>query len=166
MGTDESQGASQYRTWGRNRALRYKGHDYAAPTPCFITFCTAKKQPLLRGTLADALQSHIISIGHQWRFRLWAWCIMPDHVHVVTAPHGNERSLSDFVGAVKSLATKTAREMGLREKLWQSAFHDRILRPSERPEELAAYIVANPVRKGLIREGEKWPWAYLDPEAI
>jgi REP element-mobilizing transposase RayT len=163
---DNSQDASQYRTWRRNRALRYKGHDYADPYPCFVTFCTADKQSLLRDKLADALQSHMISIGQKWQFRLWAWCIMPDHVHVIAVPQGNGRSLSDFVGAVKSLATKTAREMEQRDKLWQSGFYDRILRPSERPEELAAYIVANPVRRGLIREGEKWPWAYLDPEAI
>jgi len=56
--------------------------------------------------------------------------------------------------------------MGRPGGLWQIGFHDRILRPTERPEVIAAYIVGNPVRKGLIREGERWPWVYLDPETL
>ena len=50
--------------------------------------------------------------------------------------------------------------------LWQRGFYDRVLRADENPEQIAAYTVANPVRKGLIKEGESWPWAYLDPQAI
>jgi len=56
--------------------------------------------------------------------------------------------------------------MGRPGGLWQIGFHDRILRPTERPEVIAAYIVGNPVHKGLIRDGERWPWVYLDPETL
>jgi len=91
---------------------------------------------------------------------------MPDHVHVVIEPPGNGPSVSDFVRSVKGRATVSARRLGLASRLWQGGFHDHVLRQSERPTAIAAYVVGNPVRKGLIREGEDWPWAYLDPEAL
>jgi REP element-mobilizing transposase RayT len=91
---------------------------------------------------------------------------MPDHWHAIIAPPGEKRTVSDLVGAVKSLATRTARRMGLKPPLWQRGFHDRVLRADEGPENFAVYVVANPVRKGLVKEGESWPWAYLNPQAL
>ncbi|HUU10097.1 MAG TPA: transposase [Phycisphaerae bacterium] len=146
--------------------MRLKGYDYSNPAPCLVTFCTADKKPVLCGKLAHAIQEHLKSAALRWGFRLWAWCIMPDHVHLVVGAPGTDRTVSDFVGAVKSLAAKANRDMGGPGGLWQTGFHDRILRPTERPEVIAAYIVGNPVRKGLIRDGERWPWAYLDPDAL
>jgi putative transposase len=105
-------------------------------------------------------------MAEDWGFRVWCWCIMPDHWHAIIAPPGEKRTVSDLVGAVKSLATRTARRMGLKPPLWQRGFHDRVLRADEGPENFAVYVVANPVRKGLVKEGESWPWAYLNPQAL
>jgi len=158
--------AACYHTWGRNRSPRLKGFDYSQPCAVFVTICTADRRPILKGRLADAVQEELKNVAKQWGFRIWCWCIMPDHWHAIIGPPGQKRTVSDFVGAVKNLTTRTVRRMGMEFPLWQRGFHDRVLREDEKPENLAAYVVANPVRKGLIKEGESWPWAYLDPEAL
>ena len=155
-----------YKTWGRSRSIRLKGHDYVASHACLVTFCTANRRRLLRGALADRVQEHLVALAKRGPFRLWAWCIMPDHIHAVVAPPGDGAGVSDFVRLVKGRATASARKLGFPGRLWQRGFHDRVLRPSEKPEVMAAYIVGNPTRKGLIGEEEKWPWAYLDPDAL
>ena len=163
---DPADGEKHYRTWGRNRSPRLKGFDYSQPCAVFVTVCTADRRPLLKGRLADTIQEQLRHVAKQWGFRLWCWCILPDHWHAIVGSPGEKRTVSDLVGAVKSMATRTSRRMEIESPLWQRGFHDRVLRGDEKPGILAAYVVANPVRKGLIQEGESWPWAYLDPEAL
>ena len=163
---DPADGEKHYRTWGRNRSPRLKGFDYSQPCAVFVTVCTADRRPLLKGRLADTIQEQLRHVAKQWGFRIWCWCIMPDHWHAVVGSPGEKRTVSDLVGAVKSMATRTSRRMKFKPPLWQRGFYDRVLRADEKPEQIAAYTVANPVRKGLIKEGESWPWAYLDPQAI
>jgi REP element-mobilizing transposase RayT len=163
---DPADGEKHYRTWGRNRSPRLKGFDYSQPCAVFITICTADRRPLLKDRLADALQEQLKHMAKHWEFRIWCWCIMPDHWHAIVGPPGEKRTVSDLVGAVKSLATRTARRMGFKLPLWQRGFYDRVLRADEKPEKIAAYPVANPMRKGLIKEGGSWPWAYFDTQAL
>jgi putative transposase len=49
-------------------------------------------------------------------------------------------------------------------KLWQDNYYDHILRKTEDAAGIARYILANPVRKGLVREPEEYQWlGLLDP---
>jgi REP element-mobilizing transposase RayT len=78
-----------------------------------------------------------------------AWVVMPDHFHwLIELQRG---SLSGLMQRTKSLSTKsvnlcTGRKVGL----WQQGFHDRALRREEDLVKLARYIVANPLRAGLV----------------
>ena len=44
------------------------------------------------------------------------------------------------------------------EPLWQEGFYDRILRSQECTRSVARYILANPVRAGLVRHPRAWPF--------
>lgn len=82
-----------------------------------------------------------------------AFVVMPDHVHWLMQL-GERAFLSDVVAAVKGV---TAHALGGR--IWQSGFHDHALRQEEDLPALARYIVANPLRAGLVaRVGDYSHW--------
>lgn len=72
-----------------------------------------------------------------------AFVVMPDHLRWLMQLEAD--SLSGVVGAVKSL---TSHRLG--RPVWQNGFHDHALRQEEDLAEVARYIVANPLRAGLV----------------
>ena len=78
-----------------------------------------------------------------------AWVVMPDHFHwLIELRQGN---LGELMQKTKSLASKAVnRAVGRQVRLWQPGFHDRALRRDEDLVKLARYVVANPLRAGLV----------------
>jgi len=77
---------------------------------------------------------------------------MPDHLHMLIGVPGDAQ-LSNLIRNFKRITTRIANIS------WQRNFFDHRLRHDESLDEKAAYIRANPVRAGLIAEGEEWPYA-------
>lgn len=87
-----------------------------------------------------------------------AWVLMPDHVHwlIQLGDHG---SLSDVISRLKSASARGAnRAMGRRGSLWAPAFHDHALRAEEDLRHSARYVIANPVRAGLVKRVGDYPF--------
>ncbi|MFO8084248.1 MAG: transposase [Desulfobacterales bacterium] len=82
---------------------------------------------------------------------------MPDHLHWLLVL-GRQKTLSDVV---KLLKGRTARKMNLslnrKGKLWQRAYYDHALRKDEDVRKLARYIVANPLRAGIVNKIGDYP---------
>ena len=85
-----------------------------------------------------------------------AWVLMPDHLHwLIALQHG---SLSDLMRRIKGRSAKHINELTKRQgKLWQDGFHDRALRREEDLLPAARYIVANPLRAGLVSRVGDYP---------
>ena len=77
---------------------------------------------------------------------------MPDHLHMLIGVRGDAQ-LSNLIRDFKRITNRIAKID------WQRNFFDHRVRHDESPDEKAAYIRANPVRAGLIAEGEEWPYA-------
>ena len=73
-------------------------------------------------------------------------------------PPGAGKDVSAFVGAFKSRSTRLLWAKGLQGRLWQASFYDHVLRKDEDIEAVAAYITANPVRKGMGSCPEEYPY--------
>lgn len=73
-----------------------------------------------------------------------AFCLMPDHLHWLFRLNGSA-DLSTVVGRFKGDSAR--RVPALR---WQRGFHDHVVRAEEDLRRLARYVVANPVRAGLV----------------
>ena len=80
-----------------------------------------------------------------------AYVLMPDHLHWLMTL-GKFSDLSTVVGGVKSTS---AHHAGCR--IWQSGFHDHAVRREEDMVKLARYVVANPLRAGLVRKLGDYP---------
>ncbi|MBT8110479.1 MAG: transposase [Gammaproteobacteria bacterium] len=79
-----------------------------------------------------------------------AFVVMPDHFHWLFSLQG-QRSLSVSVNTVKSFSAREInRILGRRGKVWQRGFYDRAIRREEDLEHVARYIVANPLRAGIV----------------
>jgi REP element-mobilizing transposase RayT len=80
-----------------------------------------------------------------------AFVLMPDHVHWLFVLRGPD--LSAVARRFKSIAARQVnRARGLENRpLWQAGFHDHTLRRGEDLTRVARYIVANPLRAGLVR---------------
>jgi len=83
--------------------------------------------------------------------------VMPDHVHwLLRLKDGGD--LSGVVRKAKSLASQGIRPVAGQEAFgWQSGFFDRALRRDEDLTAVARYIVANPVRAGLVKSVSAYP---------
>lgn len=80
-----------------------------------------------------------------------AYVVMPDHLHWLMQLHA-ERKLPTCVNAVKSATTRIINQRnGRAGRLWQKGFYDRAIRREEDIVSIARYIIANPVRAGLVR---------------
>jgi len=93
------------------------------------------------------------------RYRLHAWVIMPNHVHVLATPlHGN--SLSAIVHSWKSYTAKEAnRILGREGAFWLEEYFDRVIRDEIHYGKVVEYIEQNPVKAGLCSEATEWKFS-------
>ncbi len=93
------------------------------------------------------------------RYRLFAWCVMPNHVHVVAKLMGGVE-LSRVMHSWKSFSAKEInRIIGRSGKLWQSEYFDRSIRNEEHFGRAINYVERNPVKAGL----DGWEWVWVHP---
>jgi putative transposase len=90
------------------------------------------------------------------RIESLAWVVMPDHFHWLIQLKGC--TLSDLMLATKSRCTQDV-NIYLKRKggMWQRGFHDHAIRREEDLLPAARYIVANPLRAGLVRRVQDYP---------
>ena len=88
----------------------------------------------------------------------WAYCLMPNHVHLVMVPGRDEGLRCALAEAHRSYTRTINFRQGWRGHLWQECFHSFVM---DEPHLLAAvrYVERNPVRAGLCQTAEEWPWS-------
>jgi REP element-mobilizing transposase RayT len=92
------------------------------------------------------------------RYRLHAWTIMPNHVHVLfSQAAGSHWALSSLHGSVFTSA-QANRRLGRNGPFWQKDYWDRFIRDDEHFAAAEHYIDMNPVKAGLIAASQDWLW--------
>ncbi len=85
-----------------------------------------------------------------------AWVIMPDHFHWLFELR--DATLPEVMKRVKSRSTLAInRACGTQGAFWQSGYHDRAARAEEDLIKIARYIIANPLRAGLVEHIGNYP---------
>ena len=84
------------------------------------------------------------------------WVVMPDHMHCLVQLR--EKSLSELMCRIKSRSSQVInQQLGRQGRLWQKGYHDRAVRRDEDVKKLARYVVANPIRAGLVKRVHDYP---------
>jgi len=126
----------------------------------FITICCQKRgrNQLAIPAIGPAL---IETIKHRNDRQIWyahLAVVMPDHVHVVISFGRTDKRTQMIVSKWKEWTAKT---LGIR---WQRDFFEHRLRGDESFREKADYVLTNPVRAGLVKRWQDWPYTFIaDP---
>src|SRR5262249_34754204 len=127
----------------------------------FVTKCTETRRPLLAvpETAEIVIQSWAFD-RKQGELKLLAFVVMPDHYHVVFTLLP-EQSLANLMRRVGSFTANQIRQaLDVNHPIWHNGgFYDRACRDDAKVLEIAEYIHRNPVRRGLVRRAEDWPYS-------
>jgi REP element-mobilizing transposase RayT len=125
-----------------------------------VTAISAARAPLFADPqFARAVADEIASAERTGRTGSHAWMIMPDRVHWWFELHSG--TLARHMQAFKSRSAITINRLrGVSAPVWQGDYYDHCLRGSEDLLMQVRYVVANPLRKGLVERIEQYPyWA-------
>jgi REP-associated tyrosine transposase len=139
------------------RPVRLREVSYAGFAAYFVTTCTLDRVCVFENVefgrlVADALLSHARANA----FAVPAYCLMPDHAHIIMVGTQENSSLCEFVKDWKQASGFQWSQRG-NGKLWQIGYWDRVLREDEAILSVARYVIENPVRAKLVREPAEYP---------
>jgi REP-associated tyrosine transposase len=119
--------------------------------------CSGPKH-LRQAVIAQIVVSSIhkgVELAH---FDLIAYVVMPNHVHLLVLPRtAPERMLKSLKGSTARKANRALGRTG--EPFWQKESYDHWVRDRPELENIRAYIENNPVKAGLVRTPEDFPWS-------
>ena len=113
------------------------------------------RQPDIAQINADALHFY-----HQKAYKLYAFCIMSNHIHVLFEALPDAPALEVIMRRLKRYtALQCNRALGREGHFWEAESYDHIVRQGEF-DRILAYILNNPVKAGLVADWQGWPWTY------
>jgi putative transposase len=118
-------------------------------------------QPHVAELMADSLHYR-----DERTLRLEAFCIMPNHVHLVCTPlEKPESGYHALTAILHSLKRYTAREanklLARQGAFWQQEIYDHVVRDEGEFRRIIAYVLNNPIKVGLVATWEEWAWNYV-----
>ncbi len=123
----------------------------------FITICTHERRNLFcEAGLVNLLLQVLREKCSSRSFGVYAYCFMPDHLHLQLAGLSKESDLIALIRDFKGGSSARARRLGL-SNVWQKSFYDHVMRPGEQENTVAWYIFNNPVRKAFVNDPREWP---------
>ncbi len=122
----------------------------------FVTVNCASKRELFRTDVNAALMFSVLQ-GYREHYKLHAFVIMPDHVHVLFTPAVSlERCMHLIKGG---FSYRYHNELGGLRGVWQKRYADHRCRDRADFMTHKRYIEENPVKAGLCAVAEEYPWS-------
>jgi len=141
-----------------NTPPRVSGCTYRGLCRYFVTCCTHNRARVFADALAaQGLCAQIPPFFERRGLAVLAYCVMPDHVHLLLEGV-DERA--DVVEALRAWKQRTGFDWKRRgsPRLWQKGYHDRVLRDSDDTRAVVRYVLENPIRSGLVRQVSDYHW--------
>lgn len=127
----------------------------------FITCCTFNAFEFFKEErVIKAVKKILCETAKRNKFFIYCFCFMPDHLHFLLGGEDENSSLKDFMRIFKQRSSFVIKKM-TGKRLWQRSYYDHILRKVESLEEICEYILNNPVRKGLVKNYQEYPYSSL-----
>ena len=135
---------------GNSKNLR-KGR-YSEPGYVYhIVFSTLNRTAILNNLkIARVVIARLIESDEAGYTETLSYCVMPDHVHWLFKLHKGHLSRN-----IQRVKANSCRELS--RKLWNKGFYDHAIRSDESLINVARYIVANPLRAGLVKSVGDYP---------
>ena len=139
-----------------NRKQNRLNHDiYHGNRAYSLTICTDNRQKHFLNATTVTTCIDILRQISKPLFEIYAYCFMPDHLHLlIVAMQENV----DLIRFIKDFKQQTGfhfkQESG--SPLWQKSYYDHVLRKDEDLRTVARYILNNPVRAGLVKDFQEF----------
>jgi len=126
----------------------------------FVTANCYQKQPLFRNReRAELLLDVFRTNREKGRFLLHEFVIMEDHFHVILTP-AEDVSLEKAIQFIKGgFSFRVKKELGYKGEVWQESFTEHRIKDAEDYAHHREYIRMNPVRRGMVRRPEQYPYS-------
>jgi len=143
----------------RHKNMRLNPSQYKGQRSYFVTLCCERRRRVFaNGRNADWIIDILRQLSASFKFAVYAYCIMPDHFHLLLTGTDPICDLLQFVADFKEITTRQYRENG-NQSLWQKKLYDHVLRQGESRDAVAGYIWMNPVRAGLCTAPHEYPYS-------
>lgn len=110
----------------------------------------------LRQAAVANIVEHALLHGDGKRYRLLAWCVMPNHIHVLIETNF-AYPVSKIVQGWKSYTARLINQhLGRSGSVWMRDYFDRYIRDDHHFAAVIAYIHSNPVKAGLVSHEQEW----------
>lgn len=116
--------------------------------------------PFKTSAAAQIVMAHWADLQNRTGWRVTTAVAMPNHVHFLIAPtRAKAAPMRKTLAAWKGRVARAANLiLGRTGAFWQESWFDRWMRHKAERERVAAYILRNPVKAGLVSEASEWPW--------
>jgi REP element-mobilizing transposase RayT len=147
----------EFKTWGKSRSVRLEGFDYSTCNTAYHVIIGSKgKRAVFTQDVRNKVVIEVLKTGCDLDgFTLVAYCLIPNHLHILVGAGKGSSRLPFFVRAFKSFASRRAGE-----KLWQRGYYEHVMRSDESLRTVAEYILDNPVRKGIVESRGEYGWGW------
>jgi putative transposase len=137
-----------------DRMVHYPEHlrdvSYVGAGRYFLTFCTfERRKHFTSDDTVGLVSAQILRTLGDGAFEGTAYCFMPDHLHLLVEAQTDTSDLKRFIKLAKQRSAYYFKE-AFDVRLWQRYGYERILRREESTPAVIRYIIANPVRTGLV----------------
>ncbi len=124
---------------------------------------------LRRPEIASIVQNSLHFLDDK-KYSLHAYCIMPNHVHLLLTPFCKAEDMKDTLKEItQSLKRYTAREinkvLGREGSFWNRESYDHYARNEDEFYRIVQYIIDNPIKAGLVKDWKKWPYTWTEVSA-
>ena len=158
----------------RKKTYNIPGHAHCLTYSCY------ERLPLLSRDRARRWVIRAMDAARRrHKMAIWAYVIMPDHVHLLVMPRAETYSIERFLFSLKRPVSWKAKKSLLRHgdsvwidrltakkgrkrvfRFWQAGGgFDRNICTLKGIENVVEYMHANPVRRGLVQEPTQWYWS-------
>ena len=150
----------------KRKRTRLEGYDYSSPGAYFITICTNERKCIL-GNVGQGLapaemnlsqygkiaKEQLLDLENRFKtIKIDKYVIMPNHIHIIlvsdnTAGASPCPTISDVICSFKSLTTRLCNKLNYKsQKLFQTSFHDHIIRDENDYRKIWEYIDTNVIK--------------------
>jgi putative transposase len=130
---------------------RWTAFSYIGRSRYAITFVTdARRTVFDNASDVDLVLTQILRAASELSFAVTAYCFMLDHLHLIVEGTADESNCRTFIKASKQYSGyyyKRSHE----QRLWERYGHERVIRDDQELAMTVRYVVANPVRAGLVQ---------------
>jgi putative transposase len=142
----------------RTQRLRRLKRMYVRSPIYFVTASTPDRRRILAAKATHESFIRFAEEGPEHGAWIGAYVLMPDHLHAFVVVDDEKLSLSQWMKSLKNTLSKTMRSKRIPAPHWQKTFFDHVLRSAESYTEKWHYVRENPVRAGLVKRWEDWPF--------